>query len=163
MRLPSRVALLLGLGALSAAGARAELSEAAPNPDTAPGSPGDRVDFGGLLIRSEAGRVFFSEGGGAFQEIEIGDTAQARRLRQLLEGHGVAAGSAGFELAPMFLAGSGGQGFHWAPVEKTDLPDKGVASKQNGRDNAVTPAATKPPEQTGVPRKSDKPVAAGRG
>lgn len=155
MCLPSRIALLLGLGALSVAGARADSAEAQPDAGLAAG-------FGDLLVRAEGGRIYLSEGGKGFHEVQMGDTAPARRLRQLLEKDGAVAGPADIRLRPTILAGSGGSGFHWAPVGKTDQPDKGSAVRQDGSDKAGAPA-TKPPERTGLPGKSDKPGAAGRG
>ena len=53
LRFPSRAGLLLGLGALSIAGARAETAATVPTPP----SP----TLGGLSIRSEAGRIYVSE------------------------------------------------------------------------------------------------------
>jgi hypothetical protein len=156
MCLPSRVALLLGVGALSVAGAHAGPAEAPPGAGLAAG-------FGDLLVRAEGGRIYLSEGGKEFHEVEVGDTAPARLLRQLLEKDGAVAGAADIRLRPTILAGSGGSGFHWAPAEKTALPDKGSAVRQDSPNKAGAPAATKPPEQTGLPGKSDKPVGAGRG
>jgi hypothetical protein len=163
LRLPSRIALLLGLGALAAAGARADSGLGQAGAGIAPLSLGDGVGLGDVLIRTEGGRIYLSEGGGEFQELRLHDLPESRLLTQLLERDGAAQGSTGIRLSPMLLAGSGGNSFNWAPGGKTDQPDKGSAARQNSRDKAGAPAATKPPEQTGLPGKSDKPVAAGRG
>ncbi len=59
LRLPSRVALLLGLGALSAAGASADTGLDRPGAGNAPPTHGDQADVGDLLIRTEgAGSTF---------------------------------------------------------------------------------------------------------
>src|SRR5215472_13195363 len=52
LRLPGRIALILGLGALSTAGARADTPE-----------QGKLTASGDVVVRSEGGRVFLSEGG----------------------------------------------------------------------------------------------------
>src|SRR5207302_5224366 len=77
LRLPSRLALLLGLGALSAAGARADAAE--PDPGSTRGT-----GFGDTLIRSEGGRVFLSEGGGEFRQLQLADNYGTRQLLGLL-------------------------------------------------------------------------------
>lgn len=66
------------------------------------------------VIRLNGGRLYLSEAGGAFRELSLGDTQEARALRALLEERG---GAAGIRLSPTMLAGSGGCGFHWAPAD----------------------------------------------
>jgi hypothetical protein len=66
------------------------------------------------VIRLEGDRLYLSEAGGAFQELRLGDTAEADALRRMLEQQG---GRAGLRLSPMLLAGSGGCGFHWTPAD----------------------------------------------
>ena len=78
LRVPSRAGLLLGLGALSIPGARAETAATVPTPP----SP----TLGGVSIRSEAGRIYVSENGKDFREVELADTPEKRRLAQMLEG-----------------------------------------------------------------------------
>jgi hypothetical protein len=128
LRLPGRVALILGLGALSTAGAQAGTPESR-----------DRADRADVLIRSEGGKIYLSEGGGEFQELQLRDTAEARHLKQLVDDRSRALGSAPLRLNPTILAGGGGAGFHWwVPSEKTDTPgktgapDKADASKKTG-------------------------------
>src|ERR1700738_5313152 len=98
LRLPGRLALILGLGALSTAGARAD------TPDQ-----GDRMAFGDVLIRSEGGRIFLSEGGRE-TELRLGATPQRDHLLRLLEEHG----AAGLKLdrdPRLTMSGGGGPGF----------------------------------------------------
>lgn len=128
--LSGRVALLLGLGAISAAGARA-----APEPGAS-----------GLQLYSEGGRIWLAEAGGGFRELRLGDTAEARHLRQLLEERGPAP----LRLDPTVLAGGGGMGFHWWGPAKTATPGKGVL-----------PAKPEKPGKTGEPQKKD-PAEAGK-
>jgi hypothetical protein len=67
------------------------------------------------MLRLWGDRLYLSEGGGAFKQLKLGNTPEVQLLRQLLAGNG-----GGIRLGPMNLAGSGGCGYHWAPVDKTD-------------------------------------------
>jgi hypothetical protein len=134
LRLPGRVALILGLGALSTAAARGDTSE-----QSNPTSSGD------MLIRSEGGKIYLSEGGREFQELQLRDTAEAERLKQIFEHNRAIAGSDVVRLNPTILAGGGGAGFYWwTPAEKTGAPEK-----------AGTPGKSGTPEKAGAPRKTD--------
>jgi hypothetical protein len=124
LHLPGRVALILGLGALSTAGARAD----------APEGHG-RAGVGDVLVRSEGGKIYLSQGGEQFQELRLGDTVEARHLRQLLEQNGAAASPAGLRLNPTILAGGGGSGFYWwTPAGKKGDPGKASNSDKAGAD-----------------------------
>ena len=130
--LPGRIGLLLGLGALSIAGARA---------DTAPMPTSHSPDLGGLSIRSEGGRIYVSENGGDFQEIRLGDTREAHRLAELLARRDTGADRAAIALHPLILAGSGGDGFHWtSPPRGKDA----ARPADGGRDGRSRPAAGAP-------------------
>ena len=110
-RLPGRLALILGLGALSTAGAQGATAE------------GDgRAGAGGGLIRSEDGKIYLSEGG---RETELQFTATPERdhLLRLLEEHG----PAGVKLDAdprLIMSGGGGAGFSFWDLRKhlTDKP-----------------------------------------
>ena len=138
LRLPSRIALLLGLGALSATGARADVGHDIRDGGTEPISSSDN-----LLVWSEGGRLYVSEDGSRAEELRLGDTAEARHLRQLLQQHGAA--SSGVRLDRMILAGGGGKGIswsHWKPVgsEQTENPRKtGVSERTTVPGNINTP------------------------
>lgn len=110
VRRSRRIALLVGLGAISTAAARADI-DAAAEPGLSP-----TVALGEAVIRNDDGRLFLSEGGGEFRPLELGDTAAAQRLMALLR-QADAAGN-GISLRPTILAGDGGDGFHWVPSEK---------------------------------------------
>src|SRR5688500_17948800 len=89
LRVPGRLALLLGLGAaLSATGAgtTAAASDASSDRKTDP------------VIRSDGGRVYLAEGRGGFQPLTLGDTPEARRLLSLLDGQ--AGATTGLTLRP---------------------------------------------------------------
>jgi hypothetical protein len=141
LRLPGRVALILGMGALTNASVRADL------PETGPGSAVSPIARGDLVIRSEAGKIYLSERGGEFREVPLGDTPEARHLRQLLGRNDAAAGPAGLRLSPTLLAGGGGSGFHWNPFQKNDTPDKKTAPDQ-----------AKPADKPGTQQKPPSPA-----
>lgn len=148
LRLPGRAAVLIGLGALSTAGARADVSD-----------QDCRAASGDVLIRSEGGRIYLSEGGSGFEELRLGDTAEARHLRQLLEEH--VAGPAGLRLNPTILAGGGGSGYHWWTPGgilggNTGSRDKpGITGSGGSSEKSTTP------EKASVPRKAE-PGSAGK-
>jgi hypothetical protein len=124
--LPSRIALLLGIGAISAASGQA---------DTMPIDQGEHLTrvpqqsvktFGELRVWSEEGRIYLSESGGAARELPLGDTAEARLLRQLLERDGAVADAPQVLQHRIILVGGGGNGFHWAPNAATRQDSKGA-------------------------------------
>ena len=129
-RLPGRAALLLGLGALSAAG-----------PAAAEGHP---RDGGGALIRSEGGSIFLSEGGRE-TELRLGATPQRDRLLRLLEEHG----PAGVRLDPdprLIMSGGGGSGFSLWDVQKSVTGKPAPASPEPP---PATPPRSAPKRGTG--------------
>src|SRR3954449_8093559 len=124
LRLPGRVGLLLGLGALSVTGARADT--------TAPLPTADPPASGGLSIRSEGGRIYLSENGRDFQEIRLGDTQEARHLAQLLAGREAGSETAGINLPPIILAGAGGAGFDWTSPPRDNEATKPAVRRRDG-------------------------------
>jgi hypothetical protein len=123
--LPSRVALILGIGALSTTGARADVPE-----------PGNATPFGGVLVRSQAGRIYLSEGGRE-TELRPSATPQHSHLLRLLEEHG----SAGVKLncdPYLLMSSGGGSSFFWRNT-KAPVAEKPTASPQD------PPQVTPPP------------------
>jgi hypothetical protein len=122
--LPGRIGLLLGLGALSATVAKADIGQACPGP--APDSvPQQSVrTFGDMLIWTEDGRIYVSESGGARRELALSETPQAHRLRQLLKRDGATTESPRVLQDRIILVGGGGEGFHWAPMRRPEQPGK---------------------------------------
>ena len=116
LRLPSRIALLLGLGALSAAGADANTGEAYTATDGVPRQ--DATAFADLRIWTEGGRIYIAEPGKPGEDLCLGDTLEARHLRQLLEQQGATAASRHVPFGRMLLVGGGGCGFDWPQPEK---------------------------------------------
>jgi hypothetical protein len=141
LRLPSSVAVLLGLGALSAAGARADASHQLPGSGTEPRD---------LVTWSEGGRLFLSEDGNPGAELRLGDTAEARRLRQLLQQQGGAA--TGVRFGRMILAGGGGMGISWERPRNPKPPVRTEDAARAGNSHrALNPHHTGTPRHAGMP------------
>jgi hypothetical protein len=93
---PSRVALLLGLGALAVPDARADL----------PGTSRDNEEsVRGAVIRAEGGRIYLSENGRE-TELRLGTSPEREHLVRLLEEHG--AGGVKLDRDPRLIMSSGG-------------------------------------------------------
>jgi hypothetical protein len=129
LRLPGGIAMALGLGALSTAGARTDLAEAH-----------QRAGLGDAMIRSEGGKIFLSEGGRE-NELRLSATPQRDHLLRVLEQHG----PAGIKLNAdprLIMSGSGGAGFSLRDITKSFT----------GRPEPTT----KNPSQVTTPRSSPK-------
>jgi hypothetical protein len=114
--LPGRIAVLLGLGALSVAGAKADaVDEPKGGGDAARIPQQSAKSFGDLLIWSEAERIYVSEAGRPTEELRFGDSAEAVALRQLLERSGATAARPYVLRDRIILVGGGGNGFSWQP------------------------------------------------
>lgn len=138
LHLPSRVALILGLGALSTAGAQAD----APDQSSL-GS------FGDISIRSEGGKIYFSEGGQE-TELELGAAPRRDNLLRLLEAHG----PAGVKLDSdprMIMSGGGGTGFSLWDIKKSVI---GTPAPPPQNPPQVT-APTIPSEKGSTPRRQN--------
>jgi hypothetical protein len=153
LRLPSRIALLLGLGALSIAGAKAGTGG-----ESDPGRDGARVPqhsakaFGDLMIWSEGGRIYTSEAGKPAEELHLGDTAEADILRQLLGREAATAATPRVLRDRVILVGDGGAGLHWES-QKVDPPSKPRAP--TGVDtNKLAHGNAKPADQAGTAQAS---------
>jgi hypothetical protein len=136
LRLPSRLALTLGLGAAAVAGARAD-------------APADRehTGSGDVLIRSEDGKIYLSEGGRE-TELGLGATPERDRLLRVLQEHG----SAGVRLDPdprLIMSGGGGSGFSLRDIK-------------NSITGEPAPAQGTAPKTPSSPPRSPKPEAAPR-
>ncbi len=149
-RLPSGLALLLGIGSMPNAAAQADI----PSGDQPLRVPQQSVkSLGELRVWAEDGRVFVSEGGGEPRELLLGDTAEARHLRQLLREGGAVPASPQIVENRIILVGGGGDGFHWAPADRsrqTQPPAGDVAG--------AGPPAHEPAETTPTRTRPQKPV-----
>jgi len=134
LHLPSRVALILGMGALSTTGARADAPEQR-----------NLTSFGDELIRSEGGRIYLSEGGRE-TELRLTATPQRDHLLRLLQEHG----AAGIKLDSdprLIMSGGGGTGFSLWDIKKS-LTGKPTPAPQDPPP-ATTPST--PPEKGSAP------------
>jgi len=119
LRLPGRVALILGLGALSAAGDRADAA-----------GRGDRATLGDVLVRTEDGKIYLSEGGRE-TELQLSATPQRDRLLRLLDEHG----PSGVKLdhdPRLIMSSGGGAGFYWWGVRKPPTDKAAPAGAPQG-------------------------------
>jgi len=144
LRLPSRIALMLGLGALSVAGAKADTGgEVHPGRDGARPPLREANALGGLQVWSEAGRIYMSEAGRPTEELQLGNTAEADLVRQLLERDGATAAKPRVLHDRVKLAGTGGAGLHWDADQPLGHPDKARAP--------TIPGSSKPAAGTAKP------------
>ena len=153
LRLPSRIALLLGLSALSAAGAKADTAEAQAGHEPARVPQQSVRTFGDLLIWSEAGRIYVAESGKEARELPLGDTPESRRLHLLLERQGATAQTPRAVLDRIILVGGGGEGFHWGPAPRPDARDRTAEPAPRAADKPSDPGPTPPVGQAGVTEK----------
>jgi hypothetical protein len=118
LALPSRIAVLLGLSALSTLAAQAK-TPALGTPDNLP-----RADTGttGIAIRLEGEQIYLSHDDNDFSSLQLSDTPEDHLLRELLKREGAAQNPAGVMLSPTILAGAGGDGFHWVPINRASGP-----------------------------------------
>lgn len=150
-RLPSRVALLLGLGALSASAAQANTAEANFGNGALRVPQQSAKSFGELRIWNDGGRIYLSESGKEAQELRLGDTAEARQLKQLLEHDGATEDSPRVLPHRLILVGSGGSGTHWNRPRQPDTSDNaGAPATTRGLDKTFSGNAN-PPASTGSP------------
>jgi hypothetical protein len=156
LRLPSRIALMLGLGALSVAGAKADTgTQAQPGRDSA-GPPMEAGASSGLRVWREDGRIYLSEAGRAAEELRLGSTAEADLLRQLLEREGVTTANPRVLGDRVRLAGTGGSGLHWDSDQPPSHADKTRAPVVHGPSKPAAGTA-KPDAQLGA---AQQPVGA---
>jgi hypothetical protein len=129
LRPPSRIALLLGIGALSTTGARADATEQR-----------NINSFGDTLIRSEGDRIFLAEDGRE-KELRLSATSRRDHLLRLLQEHG----PAGVKLDPdprLIMSGGGGTGFSLRDISES------VTGK-------TAPPVQDPPRVTSPPSSSE--------
>lgn len=131
LRLPSRIAMLLGLGALSITGAKGA-TETYRNSLPIPEQGTQAVD--NLLIWADNGRIYISETGKPAEELRLGITAEAETLRRLLVREGATAATPYVLPDRIILAGAGGSGLHWesqraGDQDKPDDPALGIPDK----------------------------------
>jgi hypothetical protein len=152
--LTSRLALLLGLGALGAAAGDAGDARAAAVPLRVPQQ--SAKTFGDLLIWNDRGRIYVAESGGEPRELALGDTPEAHRLIELLRREGATAEAPLAVRDRITLVGGGGEGFHRAPAQPPtgSNPGGGVEKAPPVPNLPVAP----PPQQFGQTGTAGKPA-----
>ena len=149
--LPSRIAVLLGMGALSATGAPPAMAEPELGKGPLRVPQQSAKSFGEVMIWSEAGRIYFSESGNEAQELRLGDTPQARHLRELLAREGAVAESPRVLQHRLILVGGGGSAVHWGGTQSSSAPDSSSRAPGVRGSNRASPPTGKPSGQAGNP------------
>ena len=153
LRLPSRIALLLGLGALSATGAKADTGEVHPGHEPARVPQQSVKTFGDLLVWSEGERIYVAEPGTEARELPLGDTPETRRVRQLLQRDGATRESPRALHDRIILVGGGGAGFQSVPARQPAGRDNTNRSATLAPDKPTVPGLTTPVGPVAVPEK----------
>ena len=102
-QLPAWGALMLGFGALLGQDARADVAQVQPSAPQATRS--DEV-----AVRLDGDTILFSQDGRAFEELELGNTAEATHLKQLLRDAGALGQAVSVPVGAMIVASGGGSG-----------------------------------------------------
>ena len=118
-QLPAWGALLLGFGALLGQDARADAAQVQSSKPQATRS--DEV-----AVRLDGDTVFISQDGRAFEELHLGNTAEAAHLKQLLRDAGAIGQAVSVPVGAMIVASGGGSG-------------KGEKPKQQSSHRSATP------------------------
>jgi hypothetical protein len=159
LSLPSRLALFLGLGALSVAGAKAATlaGDLGKEPGRLPQQSVKR--FGELLVWNDRGRIYVSETNKPAEELRLGDTMEARLLRELLQRDGATAASPRVLSDRIILVGGGGMGISWTNRQTPDTTAQPGSSAKTG--SSQRPDAANKTNPSGQIRQGDKTNLAG--
>jgi hypothetical protein len=126
-RIPGWGALMLGLGVLIGGNARADQGKSPEwTPDLSGQSP-SRSDEVSLRLNGE--NIFFSQGGGAFEELRLGNTPEAVYLRKLLRDAGGTGQSVSVPIGSTIVAGGGGGASGWSWKSKKGTPPRPDSGK----------------------------------
>jgi hypothetical protein len=119
-RMPAWGALMLGFGVLIGGNARADHPKPSElTPDLSGQSP-SRSDEVALRLDGES--IYFSQRGGAFEELRLGETLEAAHLRKLLRDAGGEGRSVSVPIGSTIVAGGGGGASGWSSKSKEKPP-----------------------------------------
>lgn len=138
LQLPGWGALMVSLGALFATETPPATAAPSPHQDT-PGALNERgAATDEVMVRTEGGRIYISEGGRAFEELLLGNTTEAAYLRKLLGNAGAGGASISVPVGTIIVANGGGQGDGAKPKPSSS------SSSEQGRPATRTSAPEKP-------------------
>jgi hypothetical protein len=161
--LPSRLALLLGVGALSAAGAEADATPAGRDQQPMRVPQQSVKAFGEMRIWSDDGRVYLSESGGDARELSLGDTPEARHLKELLQHQGAVSAAPQVLQHRLILVGGGGDGFHWGPTAKPNDAAATIVPTGAASETSSAPTQASQPTPAGSSGKAIAPPGRPKG
>jgi hypothetical protein len=121
-RMPAWGALMLGFGVLIGGNARADQPKPPElTPDLSGQSPSRSNE---VALRLDGKNIYVSQGGGAFEELHLGDTPEAVHLRKLLRDAGGVGQSVSVPIGSTIVAGGGGgaSGWGWKSKQKKTRP-----------------------------------------
>ena len=119
-RMPAWGALMLGFGVLIGGNARADQPKSPELMPDLSGQSSSRSDE--VALRLDGEKILFSQRGGAFEELRLGDTPEAAHLRKLLWDAGGEARSVSVPVGSMIVAGGGGGASGWSSKSKEKPP-----------------------------------------
>jgi hypothetical protein len=126
-RMPAWGALMLGFGVLIGGNARADQPKPPElTPDLSGQSP-SRSDE--VALRLDGEKIYFSQRGGPFEELRLGDTPEAVRLRNLLRNAGGVGQSVSVPIGSTIVAGGGGGASGWDWKSKKKRPPGSESGK----------------------------------
>ena len=154
IRLPNGIALMFGIGAISAIGANGDQASALTAKPVR--LPQQSVKyFGELKIWSERGRVYLMEQDGTIEEVALSDTPEAQHLRCLLGESGAVANFPQVIQHRIILVGGGGQSVDWPrdgqSVRRGATPSDNHAIEANGDSLRHRPSKPNTPPKPDVP------------
>jgi hypothetical protein len=126
-RIPAWGALMLGFGVLIGGNANADQPKPPElTPDLSGQSP-SRSDE--VALRLDGENIYFSQGGGAFEELRLGDTLEAVHLRKLLRDAGGMRQSVSVPTGSTIVASGGGSASGWGWKSKQKTPPGSESGK----------------------------------
>jgi hypothetical protein len=136
--------LALGFGGLLAADTPAHKSgfQAGAGP-----TPYRDLALDAVVMFLNGEKIYFSQRGGAFEELSLGSTQQATYLRQLLKDAGAAEHPVSVPIGSMVVANGGGAGDGKRPVAEETKPkelEAGTASEKKEQEKKTKQAPSNP-------------------